>query len=231
MDKNQTNLAVEPDAGRAVKEIALSRFSDVVNLNAFVAQSPSRARLVYKTSRTGLWQLDLENEGTWWTIGYYIDGMEDREIVYDIVVKKVWRGYVDEELSERHHSPYVLWLAGGYIFIALPHRGKEEIVIVAPQVCLATDPLREPVYIWHDTAYRILDCGGWLYSFKAWEEFEAWIKTRVNHEFIHWMEWYVIPGAVGNEEWLTSIRRAIRGPPYPTADEVFELTRLLIHQP
>jgi len=209
------------------------RFYDVVNLNAFVAASPARARLVYKTSsHTGLWQLDLvdlENGGTWWTVGHYIDGIEDRRIEYNIVVKRVWRGYVDED--ERHHSPYVLWLAGGYIFIALPHRGKEEIVIAAPQVCLATDPLREPVYIWRDTEYRILDCGGWLYSFKTWEEFEAWIKTRVNHEFIHWMEWYIIPGAVGNEEWLAAVRRAIRGPPYPTADEVLELTRVLNHQP
>jgi hypothetical protein len=209
------------------REIVLSRFYDVVNLNAFVAASPSRARLVYKTSQlTGSWLLELE-DFEWknrWTVGHYIDGLEDRRIEYNIVAKRVWRGYVDED--ERHH---VLWLAGGYIFIALPHRGKEEIVIAAPQVCLATDPLREPVYIWHDwhdAAYRILDCGGWLYSFNAWDEFEAWVK---DHEFIHWMEWYVIPGAVGNEEWLVAVRRAIRGPPYPTPDEVFEL--LLKHQP
>ena len=212
---------------------SIVRFYDVVNLNAFVAASPARARLVYKTSRhTGLWQLELE-DFEWknrWTVGHYIDGLEDVAVEHDIKLKRVWRGYVDED--ERHHSPYVLWLGGGYIFIALPHRGKEEIIIAAPQVCLATDPLREPVYIWRDTSYNVLDCGGWLYSFKTREEFEAWIKTRVNHEtsFIHWMEWYVIPHV--DMEWLTSIRRAIRGPPNPTADEVLELTRsVLKHRP
>lgn len=93
----------------------------------------------------------------------------------------------------------------------MPHRHREEILIVGPQVCNRTDPLRESVYIWRDASYNVLDCGGWLYSFKTKEEFEVWIKARVNHEtFIHWMEWYVIPVS---KELLTSIRQAIRGPP------------------
>jgi hypothetical protein len=216
-------------------ETQLTRFSDVVKLNAFIATQPRRAHLTYKTSRlAGLWQLDLvdpENEKNQWMVGYYIDGMEDREIIYDIAVKLSGDSYVDEELDEKlHYTPYVVQWGGGVILITLPHEYRKEVLITAPQICdRAEHPLWEPVYIWRDTVgyFNVLDCGAGLDAFKTWEEFKAWVEARVctDHErsLIHWPVWYVIPGAVSDaEDWSDAVRRAVRGRYNPTPDDVIE---------
>ena len=215
-----------------MREYVLSRFSDIVELNAFVAESPDWARLEYKTSRlAGLWQLDLENERKRWTVGYYIDGFGDRSIEYSIAMKRVWCGYVDEELEEKFndHLPHVLWPMDGRIFVALPHKFKKDTVISAPQVCGRTVPMWEPVYIWRDVVgyFNVLDCGTGLEVFRTREEFENWIKARIDE--YSWLSWYVIPDIVNSdEEWHEAIGRAVRGRPNPTLDDVLEFVRKLL---
>ncbi len=221
--------------GRTQKQITLNRFSDVVGLNAFIATHLARARLVYITSKlTGLWQLDLISKKNRWTIGHYIDGLEDRSIEYDIALQKVLDGYVDEELDKKlHYPPYVLWLRGGLIFITLPHEPDAEIVITAPQVCERADPLREPVYIWRDSASRfnILSCVEGFYVFQTREEFENWVRSAADYEktkvpTMRWANWFVVPGTVsGGDEWPAVVRRAVRGNFIPTPDDVIELVR------
>ncbi len=227
----KTQTVAEQTERKAVKEFFLSQFANVAKLNAFIAKSPQWVELTYKTSRlAGLWQLDLEDSENWrnrWTIGYYIDGVGDKSIEYSLAIKKARYGYVDEEADG---LPYVIWLRGGFIFITLPHEHKEEVIITAPQVCNRTDPHREPVYIWRYIYFSVLDCGAGLEVFETREEFENWIKARADEEqIIHWFDWYVIPGAVtGDEEWSATVRQAIRGRPYPGADEVIELVRKLL---
>ncbi len=223
--------------GKSQKQIAINRFSDVVGLNAFIAMRPNKARLVYFTSKlTGLWQLDLISKKISLTIGHYIDGLEDRSVEYDIALQRIFDGYVDEELDKKlHYPPYVLWLRGGLIFITLPHEPNAEIVITAPQVCERADPLREPVYIWRDSAgrFNILSCVEGFYVFQTREEFEDWVKSAADHEktvpTMRWANWFVVPGTVGgNEEWSTVVRQAVRGNFVPTPDDVIELVRKLL---
>jgi hypothetical protein len=213
----------------AVKEFFLSRFADVVNLNAFIAKSPQEAGLTYKTSRlAGLWQLDLEED--WknrWTIGYHIDGVGDVTIKYSLAIKKARYGYVDGE-SDELRPPYVIWLRGGLIIITLPNESDADIVMVAPQVC-NRNPHRESVYIWRYIYFSVLDCNTGLEVLETEEEFENWIKAKAEEQIIHWFDWYVIPGAVDSEEeWAAVVRQAIRGRPYPTPDEVIELVHKLL---
>jgi len=213
----------------------LKRFRDVASINAFIARRPDRARLIYEVVRSsGLWRLtlvDLDEERELYAVGYFIDGAEDREVVYDFIIKRVWGGYVHEELDEKlHYPPYVLQKSGGLILVTLPHVYKEAIIIDAPQVCWRTDPLHESVYIWRDSTYNVLDCGAGLFSFKTMEEFEKWIRERVcteDHErpLIHWPDWFVIPGASGDEEWSAAVRRAVRGRHYPSPEDVITLVR------
>jgi hypothetical protein len=199
----------------------------VINLNAFIARHPEKVRLTYKTSvLTGLWQLDLtdlENEENLWTVGHYVDGLEDR-FAYDITARRSYRHY------EGLDGEYVLWMAGGFIFVALPHKGRQEVVLVAPQVCNRTDPLREPIYIWRSSAgLNVLDCGGGLETFAQKKQFEEWVRSRTE-QIIRWQEWFVIPGVIrGNEEWLTAVARAVHGLAYPTPEEVFALVDELLY--
>ncbi len=210
--------------------IKISRFNDVININAFIAERPERVKLTYKMSTlTGLWQLDityLENKKTL-TIGNYIDGIEDRITKYNVVAKWYWPSYVEE-----FDGGPVLWTGGGFVVIELPHRGMREVVLVTPQICSRTDPLREPVYIWRSVDYfNVLDCGGGLYMFRTREEFEKWVKNKKSEDAIHWpedaihwQEWYIIPSTTrGNEDWLDALMHAIRGPAYPSAEEVLAL--------
>ncbi len=123
----------------------LNKFKDVINLNAFIASGPQKARLIYKISTlTGLWQLDLlVDEESLWSVGHYIDGFEDVSVEYDVVMKRRWRDYVVEEFNGERR---VLWTAGGFIFVAVPHMPN----VAVPQVCNRTDPLKEPIYIWRE---------------------------------------------------------------------------------
>jgi len=222
-----------------MREYTLTRFNDVVYMNAFMAKRPDRARLAFKTSRlVGLWQMDLEDlesEGVnRWIIGYYIDGYEDRSIEYDIALKRSWGGYVDEELDEKlHYPPYVIQRRVGVILVTLPHEHKEEVVIEAPQVCGRTNPLYESVLIWRNIVgyFNVLDCGAGLFSFRTRDEFEDWVTASVcteDHErpLIHWPDWFVIPGIVsGDEEWSSVVKRAVRGKYYPSPEDVITLVR------
>ncbi|MFZ8837624.1 MAG: hypothetical protein ACO2PM_01550 [Pyrobaculum sp.] len=205
--------------------IIIDKFSDVINLNAFIAYRPQRVKMTYKTSQlTGLWQLDLmdlESENLW-SVGHYVDGLEGRA-VYDVTARRIHRHYVVEGFDGEH----VLWMTGGFIFVA-PSRQN---VLVAPQVCNRTDPLREPVYIWRDSAgLNVLDCGRGLVTFQK-RQFEDWVKrfeqTIHWQDYIHWQEWFVIPGVNPNEKWLTAAMRAVRGLAYPTPDEVLKSVELL----
>lgn len=206
------------------REIQLTRFNDVVYVNAFIARRPKLGRLVYKTSElAGLWQLDLEDleRGGRWSVGYYIDGAEDRKIVYDVAVRLTWGGYVNEELD----GAYVLWLRDDNINIALPHEYDAKITITAPRVCGNGNALLEPVYIWRSLYYHALNCASGLYAFKTLEELENWIREQrctEGHNVIHWLEWYVLPEDV---EWGDAIRRAAAGRPNPTPDDVILLVR------
>jgi hypothetical protein len=69
-----------------------------------------------------------------------------------------------------------------------------------------------------------------LRAFETREEFENWARAGADeNQITHWFDWYVIPGITsGEEEWLAVVRLAIRGRPYPRADEVIELTRKLL---
>jgi hypothetical protein len=218
--------------GETQKQITLNKFSDVAAINAFVATRPSRARLVFKTSRLAGWQLDLIAEKKSWVVGYYIDGFEDRSVEYDVTVKWALDGYVDEKLDGRD-PPYVLWLRGGLIFITLPHERSADVTIVAPQVCGRADRLREPVYIWRNYfGFNVLDCTEGFYTFRTKEEFEDWVRSvarEAEAPTISWAYWYVIPGAVsGGEEWPAVVRRAVRGNFTPTPDDVIALVRKLL---
>jgi hypothetical protein len=224
-----------------MREYTLTRFDDVVGINAFVARRPDRARLMYEVVQTsGLWRLtfvDLEGEErTLYTVGHYIDGAEDREVVYDFVIKRVWGGYVHEELDEKlHYPPYVVQKAGGFILVTLPYEYKEELVIEAPHVCWRTDPLHESVYIWRGSTYsvNVLDCGSDLYRFKTVEEFERWVRGKVcpeERELIHWVDWYVLPNVREDESWSSVIRRAVRGRYYPSPDDVIALVHKLTEE-
>jgi len=209
--------------------IIIDKFSDVINLNAFIAYRPQRVKMTYKTSQlTGLWQLDLmdlESENLW-TIGHYVDGLEDRAVAVQ-TARRLHRHYVAEGFDGAEED--VLWMTGGFIFV-VPHRGTRD-VLVAPQICNRTDPLREPVYIWRDSAgLNVLDCGSGLKTFQK-RQFEQWIKrfeqTIHWQDYIHWQEWYVIPDTNPNEKWLTAAIRAVRGLAYPTPDEVLTFVELL----
>jgi len=192
----------------------LNRFSDVIGINAFIATT-NEARLVYKVSKlTGLWQLDLIAEEKW-TIGHYVDGLEDRSIEYDVFVKRHRHGYVVTD--------YVVRWQNGFIFVTLPNERQKEVVIVAPQICGRHDPLQEPIYIWRDTSgqYYVLDCANKLYKFKTLSDLENWIKKEMPQR-----EWYVIPGISGKEEWNTVIRKA-KSYYRPSPDEVVEIIRRL----
>ena len=229
----KTENQTEQTKRRPAKEFFLTRFVDVTKLNAFIAKNPKFVQLTYKTSNlVKLWQLDLEDLDNWknrWTVGHHIDGYGDASIKYSLAIKKVRYGYADEESDELHHTPHVIWLRGGLIFIALPHELDADIVITAPQVCNRADPHREPVYIWRYIYFDVLDCGTGHKTFTTREEFENWIKAKAEEQIIHWFDWHIIPGAVdGDEEWHAAVRQAIRGRPYPRADEVIELTRKLL---
>ena len=220
------------------KQTTLSRFSDVVNLNAFIAEYPARARLVYKTSKlTGLWQLDLIAGEKSWTIGHYVDGLEDRSVEYDVLVKRRWRGYVDVVYADDDCMRYVVRWQSGFVFVMLPDEHKEEVVITAPQVCgRHVDPLQEPVYIWRNTSgrYYVLNCANKLYEFETLNDLENWIRTKESIEDdkkelrVLWREWYVIPGKLsGKEEWSAAVRKAKMGYYRPNPDEVVEIIRRL----
>jgi hypothetical protein len=232
MAKTQNQIEKNPTERKPVKEFLLNQFSSVAKLNAFIATGPKWAELTYKTSNlVKLWQLDLEDVDNWrnrWTVGYHIDGYGDASIKYSLTIKKVQHGYVDAESDKLHHTPYVIWSRGGLIFITLPNESDADIVITAPQVC-NRNPHREPVYIWRYIYFSVLDCNTGLEVLETEEEFENWIKAKADEQIIHWVEWYVIPGAVeGEEEWHAVIRQAVRGRPYPTPDEVIELVRKLL---
>ena len=222
-------------------EIVLSKLRDVVSLNAFIAFRPERARLVYKTSKSaGLWQLDLvdlANEKNLWTVGHYVDGLEDRLVEYDVAVKRRWRGYVDLVHANDDCLRYVVRLQSGYVFVTLPNEHKEEIVITVPQICgRHVDPLQEPVYIWRDASgqYYVLSCAHRPYEFKAFSDLENWIRTKKSMEDdnkklrVLWREWYVIPGKIsGEEEWSAAVRKAKMGDYKPDPDEAIEIIRRL----
>ncbi len=220
--------------------IVLDKLRDVVNLNAFVAFRPTRAKLIYKTSKsTGLWQLDLvdlENEKNLWTVGHYVDGFEDRSVEYDVFVKRYWRGYADAVYSDECPRYVVQWQSG-YIFIMLPNEYEEKVVIAAPQVCKCNNvALQEPVYIWRYTSgqYCVLDCANKLYVFEALNDLENWIRAEQTIEDsnkklrVLWRKWYVIPERLsGEEKWNFVIRKAKMGDYKPNPNEVVELVRRL----
>jgi hypothetical protein len=212
---------------------ALNRFADVVGLNAFVAARPERARTVFKASGlTGLWQLDLVSGRDLWSVGHYVEGLEDAAVEHDVGMRLSWGGYVVE--GPDGWPRCVLWLEDGLINVALPH--EYDVAITAPQVCGNGNPLFEPVYIWRDAEgrYRVLECAGGLYGFGTIRELEEWVRgascpERHERPTIHWTEWYVIRGTVGNnEDWDAAIRRAEPGRYNPSPNEVIELTRKLL---
>jgi hypothetical protein len=220
--------------------IVLNKLNDVANINAFVAFRPQRAKLVYKTSKsTGLWQLDLMDleNGKNWTIGHYVDGLEDRSVEYDVVVKRRWRGYADLLYADDDCLQYVVRWQSGYIFVMLPNEQKEQVAVVAPQVCgRHSTPLQEPVYIWRDVSgYYVLDCVNNLYVFETLSELENWIRTKRTIEDVEdkklkviWREWYVIPGRLnGREEWWAVVKKAKMFDYKPNPDEAVEIIRRL----
>ncbi len=213
------------------REIRITRFIDVIGINAFVAARPERARVVFKTSGSGLWQLDLMAEGMErrWTVGHRI---EDAAVEYDVVSRRIWRSYVNEELEGKfddEHPPYVVWHDGGWIFVTLPHMYDQEAAAIAPDICRRADPGWEPVYLWRGVAghINVLDCGAGLIAFRRIKEFIDWVAARVPAEdeapLVSWPEWHVIPGTVnGDEEWSAVVRRAVRGRLDPDPDRTIE---------
>jgi hypothetical protein len=55
----------------------------VISINASVAAHPKRARAVFTTRQTGLWQLDLVSDRGRWTVGHCVDGLEDVAVEHD----------------------------------------------------------------------------------------------------------------------------------------------------
>jgi hypothetical protein len=200
----------------------------VISINAFVAAHPDRARAVFTTSRhTGLWQLDLVSDRGRWTVGHYVDGLEDVAVEHDVKMKLDWGGYVNEE-HRSHYTPYVLWLEDDRIHVALPHKYEARTTITAPQICGHRSPLLEPVYIWRDAAgrFRVLECAGGLYRFEKIEELEDWINGQRCPEgrdkpLIHRAEWHIIP-YVNVEDWSDVVRRARPGYYDPSPSDVAE---------
>jgi len=224
------------------RTIVLGKVKDVVGLNAFVAWNPERAKLIYKTSKsTGLWQLDLMdlgNKQNLWTVGHYIDGLEDRTVEYDVAAKRRLLGYVDLAYANDDCLRYVMRWQSGFVYVMLPNEHEEEVVITAPHVCRREiySAVWEPIYIWRGASgkYYVLDCGNKLREFETFSELENWVKTKETMEDddkklrVLWREWYVIPGRIsGEEEWSAVIRKAKLGEFKPNPEEAVELIRRL----
>ncbi len=212
------------------REIRITRVADVIGINAFVATRPERAQAVFKTSGSGLWQLDLmaEGEERRWTVGHHV---EDAAVEYDIVARRIWCSYVNEELEGRFDDerlPYVVWRDGGWVFVTLPHMYNQEVVAIAPDICRRADPVWEPVYVWRSAGrINVLDCGAGFIAFRRAKEFVDWVAARVPAEdeasLVSWPEWHVIPGTVsGEEEWPAVVRQAVRGRLGPDPDGTIE---------
>ncbi len=213
-------------------EIVLSRFNDVVELNAFIASNPVYATLTYKTSRlAGLWELEIEDEQIRWIVGYDIGGIGDVALHHSIEVKRHRHGYIDAEFAERFQELYVVRWRGGYIFVTLPNEGVKEIVIAAPQVCRRCGAtLTEPIYIWRNLIgwYHVLDCRYGTQIFETLGDLETWLYEKAEGRKLPWSEWYVMEGiVVSDEDWIDVIKRAEPGEFGPTPDEVIELVRRL----
>jgi hypothetical protein len=211
------------------KEIRITRFVDVVGINAFIARRPERARIVFKTSGSGLWQLDLTAEGEErrWTVGHHV---EDGTVEYDVAARRIWRSYVNEELEgmfDDEHPPYVVWRDGGWVFVTLPHMYEQKVVAAAPDVCRRADPGWEPVYVWRGAGrINVLDCGAGLTAFRRAKEFVDWVVARTPAEdeasLVSWPEWYVITTVSNEEEWPAVVRRAACGRLGPDPDGTIE---------
>jgi len=160
------------------------------------------------------------SEGRRWSVGSYLDGYEDREVLYDVEAVLDWGGYVNVKAEE---SPYVFWLKGGDIYIALPHEGRAEVVFTAPRLCGNGHPLLEPVYIWRRGArLYVLDCAGGWHEFENMEQLEEWVhglKCPEGHKkpTIHWTEWFVVTSP---DRW-----EMVRGVGEPSPDEVISFIR------
>jgi hypothetical protein len=164
-------------------------------------------------------------------VGRYVDWPEDATIEHDVVVRRIWRNYVNEELEgmfDDERPPLVVWCDGGWIFVTLPHMYSREVVIVAPDICERSDPKWEPVYVWRDVGrINVLDCGAGLNAFRRVKEFVDWVVARVPAEdeapFVSWPDWHVIPGTVNkDEEWPVVARRIVHGRFGPDPDRAIE---------
>jgi hypothetical protein len=212
-------------------EIALSRFGDVVKLNAFIGTNPEYATLTYKTSRLAkLWELEIEDERNRWIVGYDIGGFGDVALEHSVGVKRRRRGHVDNELFTEQELYVVRW-KGGYIFITLPNENKKDVVITAPQVCgRCGATLMEPVYIWRDIIewYHVLDCRHGTQIFETISDLETWLYEEAEGGKLPWSEWYVVEGIVdSDEDWIDAVKRAVVGELGPAPHEVIELVRRL----
>jgi len=200
----------------------LSDLRSILVVNDFIARRPERARLVLEeTELGGLWQLslyDLES-ARMWQIGYYLDGYEDRRVIYDKILMAGWSGYYEDDGGKYDVKSYVIKLEGDYIVVNLPDEWRPDYVIRAKRLCGYGFPLLEPVYFTTvNGEYLVLNCLHGLHRFSSFDEMANWVKEQEckqhTEPVIHWYDWGVLQdGAV------------LYGYSEPTAEEVIQFLR------
>jgi len=202
----------------------LSDLRNILVVNDFIARRPERVRLVLEeTELGGLWQLslyDLES-ARMWQIGYYLDGYEDRRVIYDKILMAGWSGYYEDDGGKYDVKSYVIKLEGDYIVVNLPDEWRPDYVIRAKRLCGYGFPLLEPVYFAvYNSEYLVLDCLHGLRRFNTLKELEGWVKEQECRQHrepvIHWYDWGII---------LQDGRTILYGYSEPTADEVIQFLR------
>jgi hypothetical protein len=160
-------------------------------------------------------------------VGHDLDGYGDVALEHSVAVEWRRHGYVDSELlAESFQELYVIKWKSGLIFVMLPHEQQKEVVITASHVCGRNDgSLLEPVYIWENVMgwYQVLDCRSGMYTFKTQSDLETWLREAARGHKLPWIEWYVVPGIVTDEDsWIDVVKRAEIGEIGPTPDEVID---------
>ena len=203
-------------------EIELSGLRDILVLNDFIARKPERVKLVMEEEPSnGLWQISLLGPDSYWQIGSYIDGYENRRTLYSKSLRLNWGDYIDEENELYDLKSHIIRFEGGYIVINLPDEWRPDVIIRAKRLCGWGHPLLEPVVFFNmDGKYHVLDCLSGIHTLGTFEDVERWVRERVcpephERQIIHWIDWFIAKGD----------GKFIAGYAEPTPDEVIEALR------
>jgi len=201
----------------------LSDLRSILVVNDFIARRPERVRIVLEEEEQNrLWQLSLYDlsDSKLWQVGHYIDGYEDRRVIYDKILMAGWSGYYEDDGGKYDVKSYVIKLEDD-IVINLPDEWRPEYIIRTRRLCGYGFPLLEPVYFTvYNNEYLVLNCLHGLHRFGSFDEMASWVREQEcrQHEtpIIHWYDWGII---------LHDGRTILHGYSEPTADEVIQFLR------